>query len=477
LSSATQNFIIGSNKIQSGLISYFGRVNYQYDNRYLLTLSARTDGSSKFAEENKWAFFPTIAVGWRISNERFFENVDFIDDLKLRASTGVTGQQNFGAYQWRTLFQSSSYGGMPAVVQNQLGNSRLKWELTRQTDIGLDFSLFDSRLNGAFDVYEKNTSDLLYFFKTPGNTGYTTVIGNLGSTQNKGVELTLNGDVVRNKNFNWNIGLNVSRNQNKLVKLNDDFLNKTDGFITPPNTGSRLKVGESIGLIYGYVADGIFQTQAEIDALNTAAGTGFYQASATSPGDIRFRDLNGDGRVTSLDQTIIGNSLPEFSGGITNTLDYKGFRISGLFTYSVGNDLRWGTLSQGINFSSPAQENKIAIVMNRWTPQNPTNQPRVVYGDPNANNRVSSFYVYDASYLRLKNLHVSYTLPQRLLGRTGFIKNAMIYVSGTNLLTITDYPGANPETSNLYNDDVSSGLDNSRFPISKVYSAGVRIGF
>ena len=477
LSSATQDFAIASNRVESGLISYFGRINYQYDNRYLLTLSARTDGSSKFAEENKWAFFPTVAVGWRISNEKFLENVEFISDLKLRASTGVTGQQNFGAYQWRTLFQASNYGGLPAVIQNQLGNSRLKWELTRQTDIGLDFSFFNSRLNGAFDVYEKNTSDLLYFFKTPGNTGFTTVIGNLGNTQNRGVELSLDGDIIRNKNFNWNIGFNVSRNTNKIVKLNDDFLNKTDGFIDPPNTGSRLKVGESIGLIYGYVAEGIIQTQAEIDALNAGSSTGFYQVAATSPGDIRFKDIDGDGRVTSSDQTIIGNALPEFSGGFTNTMEYKGFRLSGLFTYTVGNDLRWGTQSSAINFNSAAQENKMLIVMNRWTPQNPTDQPRVVYGDPNGNAKISSFYVHDASYLRLKNIHLSYTLPVSLLGRTGFMKSAMIYVSGTNLFTVTKYPGANPETSNLYNDDVSTGLDNSRFPISKVYSAGVRIGF
>lgn len=476
LSSATQDFIIASNKVQSGLISFFGRVNYVYDNRYMLTLSARADGSSKFAEENKWAFFPTIAGAWVVSNEKFFQQFGFIDDLKLRASTGLTGQATFGAYQWRTLFDASSYGGQPAVVQTQLGNSRLKWELTDQFDAGIDFSFFNRRLSGSFDYYVKNTSDLLYFFKMPGNTGTITAIGNLGNTQNKGVELSLEGDIIRRGDFTWTLNINVSHNKNKLVSLNDDYLDKSNGFITPPNTGSKLQVGQPMGLIYGYVSDGIFQTQAEVDALNNATGGGFYQAAGTAPGDIKFKDLNGDRKVTALDQTVIGKAMPELVGGFSNILEFRGFRLSTLFTYSIGNDLRWGTQATGINIFNIGSENKLAMIMNRWTPQNPTNQPRVVYGDPNGNNRVTDFYVYDGSYLRMKSLYLSYTFPERLLSRTKVVKSAELYVSGTNLFTVTKYPGANPETSNLYNDDVSAGLDNSRFPISKVYTIGVRMG-
>lgn len=477
LSSATQDFTIASRSEQSGLISFFGRVNYQYDNKYMLTLSARSDGSSKFASENKWAFFPTVAAAWRLSEENFLRSVNFINDLKIRASIGMTGQQNFGAYQWRTLFEAANYGGMPAVTQNQLGNSRLKWELTRQTDIGLDFSLFDGRLSGTFDYYEKNTTDLLYFYKAPGNVGFTTVIGNLGNTRNTGIEIALDGDIIRNRNFSWNLGLNLANNRNRLVKLNDDFLSKTTGYITPPNTGSILGVGQPIGLIYGYVAEGIFQTSEEIEKLNAGAASGYYQAAATAPGDIKFKDIDGDGRVTTADQTIIGNAVPDFSGGINNTLAYKGIRLSALFTYSIGNDLRWGTMAQAINYNSAALENKMVIALDRWTPERPGNMPRAVYGDPNGNGKVSSFYVFDGSFLRLKNVHLSYNLPPTLLRATRFIRSAMIFVSGTNLLTFTDYPGANPETSNIFNDDVSTGLDNSRFPISKVYSAGVKIGF
>lgn len=475
LSSASQDFVVGSNTEQSGLISYFGRLNYQYDGKYLATISARTDESSKFAKENKKAFFPTAAVAWHLSEESFLKNVKFLDELKLRASTGLTGQQNFGAYQWLTLFQAANYGGVPGVNQNQLGNDKLKWELTNQTDIGLDFSIFKNRLNGTVDWYQKNTSDLLYFFKSPGNTGFTTVIGNLGKTKNTGFEFALDADIVRTKDLTWNIGANVSFNKNVLVALNEDYL-KDDGYITPPNTGSRLKIGEPIGLIYGYVAEGIFQTKAEVDELNLAAG-GFYQSSGTSAGDLKFKDINGDGKVTALDQTIIGNANPDFSGGFTNTLDYKGFHLTALFTYSAGNDVRWGTQATNLNFAFQTQENKLATVLNRWTPTNPTNQPRAVFADPNSNARVSSYYVHDGSYVRLKNLYLAYNFPTTILNKTKFIKTGNIFISGTNLFTVTKYPGANPETSNLYNDDVSAGLDNSRFPISKVYTVGLKIGF
>ncbi|HEY8388047.1 MAG TPA: SusC/RagA family TonB-linked outer membrane protein, partial [Parasegetibacter sp.] len=479
LSSATSDFTVGSGSSQSGLISYFGRVNYTFKDRYMLSFSARADGSSKFAEENKWAFFPTVAGAWRISDEDFLEGVNFINELKLRASTGVTGQANFGAYQWRTLFGSTSYGGAPAVTQNQLGNSRLKWELTNQTDIGLDFSLFDYRLSGSFDYYVKNTSDLLYFTNLPGSTGEIRAIGNLGNTQNRGVEITLEGDIIRSNNFNWNLSVNASRNRNKLVSLNEDFTDKSTGIITPPNTGSKLKVGEPLGLIYGYVADGLFRTQEELDALNAAAGTGlYYQAAATRPGDIKFRDLNGDNRVTVADQDIIGNANPDLVGGFTNTFQFKGFSLSALFTYSIGNDLRWGTMATATTFLSTGSENKIALVMDRWTPDNPdATIPRVAYGDPANNGRVSSFYVYDASYLRLKNINLTYTFPQEILSKTRFIRTADIYVNALNLATFTKYPGANPEVSNLYDDDVSTGLDNSRFPISKAFTIGIRLGF
>jgi len=478
LSSASSNFIIQGGKTQSGLVSFFGRLNYNYSGKYIVGLSARSDGSSKFAVENKWAFFPTASAAWRISEENFLKDVEFINELKLRASTGLTGQQNFGAYQWRTLFDADQYGGAPAVIQSQLGNSKLKWELTTQTDVGIDFSLFKSRLNGTVDYYVKNTKDLLFQVMLPGNAGFPTAISNLGRTQNKGLELSLDADIVKVRHFRWNLAVNVARNRNKLVSLNSDFLNATTGNISPPSTGYQLRIGEPLGLIYGRVAEGIIQNQAELDALNAGAADGIYQFTGTRPGDIKFKDIDGDGKVTSADQTVIGNAMPEYAGGFTNTLQYKGLSLTALFTYSAGNDLRWSTLSTNINYSSiVAGENKMDLALERWTPEKPTNIPRAVYGDPNSNNLISSFYVYDGSYLRLKNISLNYSLPATLLQKSGFVKNVEINASATNLLTFTKYPGANPETTNLFNDDLSAGLDSSRFPSAKVYTLGLRIGF
>lgn len=478
LSSATSNFLIASSKTQSGLISFFGRINYTYADKYLLSVSARTDGSSKFAVENKWAFFPTVSGAWRLSEENFMKGISFLDELKIRGSIGLTGQQNFGVYQWRTLFDADHYGGNPAVIQNQLGNNRLKWELTTQSDIGLDFSLFKGRLNGTVDYYVKNTEDLLYTALLPGNTGFANAISNLGSSRNKGFEFALDGDIIRSKDFTWNLAINVARNRNKLVSLNSDFLNPVNGNITPPSGGGVLRIGEPFGLMFGRVAGGIIQNQAELDALNAKAPDGIYQLAATAPGDLWYHDLNGDGKANTLDQTVIGNALPDFSGGFTNSFTYKNLRLNALFTYSVGNDMNWTAQAAAITFQSAASsENKLAIAMNRWTPERPTNQPRAVYGDPNSNYFGSSFFVYDASFLRLKNLHLAYSLPAKLLHKTGFVKNLEVSVSGTNLLTITSYPGADPETGNASLNDVNTGSDTSRFPSAKVYTVGLRAGF
>jgi len=478
LSSATSNFLISSTKSQSGLISFFGRVNYSYADKYLFSVSARTDGSSKFAVENKWAFFPTVSGAWRLSEENFLKDVHFLDELKIRGSIGLTGQQNFGVYQWRALFAADQYGGNPAVIQTQLGNNRLKWELTTQTDIGLDFSLFKGRLNGAVDYYVKNTKDLLFNALLPGNTGFANAISNLGNSQNRGFELALDGDIIRTKDFTWNLAINIAKNKNKLVSLNSDFLNPANGNITPPSGGGILRVGEPFGLMYGRVAGGVIQDKAQLDALNAGAPDGIYQLAGTAPGDLWYIDINGDGKANTLDQTVIGNALPDFSGGFTNSFKYKNLRLNALFTYSIGNDLNWTAQAAAITFQSAASsENKLAMAMNRWTPERPTNQPRAIYGDPNSNFFGSSYFVHDASFLRLKNLNIAYALPSKLLQKTRFIKNIEINASGTNLLTFTRYPGADPESSNASGNDINTGYDVSRFPIAKVYTIGLRAGF
>lgn len=473
---ATSNINITSNRIQSGLESYFGRANYIYAGKYVLSVSARIDGSSKFASDNTYAFFPTVSGAWIVSDESFLKKAKFLDELKLRGSFGLTGQQNFSAYQWRTLFGSAEYNGEAAVLQNQLGNSRLKWELTEQLDIGLDFSFFKNRITGTIDYYQKNTSDLLFAVKLPGSTGFEQTIGNLGDTQNKGVEFALNGDVIATKVFTWNLGFNIANNRNKLVRLNSDFVSATTGNITPPSGGGVLRIGEPIGLLYGRVSNGLIQSQDELDRLNAGSPNGVYQNALTRPGDIKFEDLNGDGFISSLDQENIGNATPNISGGITSEWSYKGFRLSTLFTFVQGNEIRWGQQVNALTYTQSVT-NKMDFALDRWTPTNPSNVPRPVLGDPNQNSLISSFWVHDGSYLRMKNLNLTYSIPKKLLFKTKFVKALDLNISATNLFTITKYPGANPETSNLFNNDISAGLDNSRFPIAKIYTLGIRSSF
>lgn len=483
ISNATVSNSGSSYEDNSGLASYFGRVNYDYKNKYLLTLSGRVDGSSKFASENQYAFFPAAALAWKLNEEAFLRENDKIDELKLRVSLGKTGQQDFGAYAWRTLYEAYDYGPEPAIILSQLGNDNLKWETTNQFDLGVDFSFFDARLRGTLGYYTKNTIDALFHVKLPTSTGYTSAIANIGDTQNTGIELELKGDIVRSDNFNWTFGLNVSKNDNKLTRINDDFKGD-DGYITGFSGGGYLKEGSPIGLLFGYVADGLFQEQSEIDELNASSSTGYYQDADTSLGDIKFVDISGpdgipDGIITSLDQKAIGDTQPDFYGGFNNTFSYKGLSLSAYFTFSVGNDMYAFGRARATNFYSTFfGENKEVDVLDAWTPENTnTSIPRAVYKDPNNNTRISSHYAYDASYLRLKTVNLSYTFSNESMQKMRFLSSVSIFISGQNLLTFTGYPGADPEASNLYNNDISAGRDNNRFPVAKILTVGVKVGF
>lgn len=474
-----------SYKSGSGLNSYFGRANYDFDQKYLLTLTARIDGSSKFAKENKYAFFPAAAVAWRISNEKFLAESHVINQLKFRASYGLTGQQDFGPYQWRTLYETDAYADDPSIILSQLGNDRLKWETTKQLDLGIDFSIFNNVVSGGLGYYEKNTEDAIFPVKTPGNTGVTSVLANVGSTENKGVEVFLDVNLFNKKDFAWNVSVNATHNKNRLTQIGADYKDD-DGFIVgfPGLGGGRLREGSPIGLIYGFEANGIFQNQSEIDVLNDAAPEGVYQEEGTAPGDLRFNDISGpegvpDGVVNDFDQTVIGDSQPDLFGGFTSTWSYKNFTLATQFSYSIGNELLWFSQTRAINFTNTFfSENKTTEIFNAWTPENPTNQPRIVYKDPNNNDRISSYYVHDASYLRLNTLNLSYSLPSSLLDKIKYLESISVYGIAQNLFTITDYPGANPEGGSLYNNDISgAGRDTNRFPPLRSYTIGVKVGF
>ncbi|WP_420317991.1 SusC/RagA family TonB-linked outer membrane protein [Ekhidna sp.] len=458
-------------KTQWGLQSYFGRVNYGFNDRYLATLTVRTDGSSRFGQDNQFGFFPSVALGWNVMNESFF-SVDAINNLKLRTSWGITGNHRVGNFASRGLFQGGfSYGGVGGTAPTQIANPLLKWEETAQLDFGIDFGLFQSRITGSIDYYVKKSTDILLLAPLPRSSGFNNVNQNIGEVENKGFEIELGGDVIYNDNFQWNITGNLAFNRNKVVSLVDGNDIQAAGF-----NQSIVREGEPIGAFYGWQVEGIFQTQEEIDNLNAGSSTGFYQTAGTSPGDLRFQDTNGDGVITADDRVITGSAQPDFIGGVTSTTTFKGLSLTAFFQFSQGNDII--NLAHGDLWRMHNADNSAKVLLDRWTPSNTDGKfPRVVQGDPNDNDRNSSFFVEDGSYVRLKTLRLSYNLPQSILSDM-FLSNVTFFAQGTNLLTITDYSGVDPEVNTFgQNNSTALGVDNNTYPGGKTYTFGVKVGF
>lgn len=454
-----------------GLQSYFARVNYNYGDRYLFTGTVRTDGSSRFGEDNRFGFFPSLALGWNISNESFF-NAPFVETLKLRGSWGITGNHKVGNFASRGLFNGDVfYGGNGGTRPSQIANPGLKWEVATQTDLALDFSLFEGRITGAVDYFVKTTTDILLQVPLPRTSGFNSVFNNVGEMENKGLEIELGGEVLNVNDFRWSLSGNLTFFRNRVIKLVDGSDINTTGF-----NQSITREGEPLGAFFGYEVDGIFQNQAEIDALDEGASDGIYQATGTSPGDFRFRDTNGDGKITEDDRVILGNPNPDIFGGLTSNMSWKGLNLNAFFQFSEGNDIMNFGL-RGTMFMRN-QDNVITRNLERWTPENPdTDVPRVAIGDPNNNRRVSSFLVEDGSYLRLKTLTLSYDLPEQLLSNT-FLGNVNFYAMATNLWTATNYSGVDPEVSTFGgNEGAALGVDNDTYPSGKTYTFGVKVGF
>ena len=480
------NLSIGSNPqapssgvSEWALLSYLGRFNYELDNKYLFTATARYDGSSRFGKSHRYGFFPSAAFAWRINEENFMKNSEVISDLKLRVSYGVTGNQEIPLY--RNL---QTYGlGTPytlgdknttSIVPSGLANNDLKWESTYQFDIGFDLGLFNNRISITSDYYSKITKDLLFNATIPSQGGFTSILQNVGSVQNKGVELQLNA-VLIDKAFKWNISGNIDFNRNKVIKLNGgvDMImgsNVSSMYIGGP--ASVVMVGKPIGAFYGYIFDGIWQTQAEYDkgpmANNTNSGPGFEN----------YRDINGNGVFEEgIDRTIIGDPNPKYTFGITNDFSYKGFDLN-IFIYSwQGNDVlnvNKVELTSQIN-----QGNGLAIYNQAWDGPGTGNQIAKV-DRPNGRsgtfpNRVSTFILEDGSFIKLRNLSLGYNLP---LGAKGhIITQARIYVSAENLFIITKYSGYDPEVSALGDDNTVSGVDLNNYPQAKTYRIGFQLGF
>ena len=461
---------------RSRLMSYFGRVNYNFDSRYLVTLVARYDGSSRFGENNRFGFFPSFSLAWRISEESFMQDIDFVDELKLRGGFGINGNDAIGDFLFLTGiegFRNYTLGTeaevFPGATVAGSGNPDLQWEESRQTNFGLDASLLNSRLEITAEYFIKNTADLLLGVPQLSTSGAQRFgqTQNAGDIQNRGFELSLGwNDEVADGALTYQLRGNIATVSNEVKSLGDSGEITGGGYRQGPVT--RTVVGEPIGSFYGYVTDGLFQTQEEVEAHA-------FQSTGTSPGDIRFRDLNGDGVVNDEDRTFIGNPFPDFTYGLNGTVRYAGFDFSFLLQGVSGNDLfeayEFYTLGSGIfNLEEDA--------LDRWTgPGTSTDVPRLTVSDPNQNTRISDRYVRDGSYLRLKNVTFGYTVPGRLFESIGAsVRKARVFVGGQNLLTFTDYDGFDPEIGER-NGVLDRGIDRGVFPQARTFTVGLDFQF
>ncbi|MPR34532.1 SusC/RagA family TonB-linked outer membrane protein [Salmonirosea aquatica] len=476
-----------SSRSENSLISYVGRLNYEFAGKYLLGASVRRDGSSKFAPGRKWGTFPAVSAGWRISEENFMKSVNLVSELKLRGSIGQTGYNSIGDYEWQPLVQANNtiypFGNNKQLGSyfNKLGNSDLSWEVTTMTNVGLDVSLLNNKINLSSEYYVRQTDGLLLSVPLSTSIGYSeSPLANVGSMKNHGFELTA-GYAHSGRDFNWNLTGTFDVTRNKVLSLatpsatiyagqNGDF----GGFDI-----TRTEAGHPIQSFYGWVVDGIFQSEEEVKSANALAGPGgYYQNETTTAGDIRFRDLNGDGKIDPNDRTYLGSYIPKFSYGLNWTGNYKNFDFTVYFQGVQGNKVYNGTkvIGQGML----RLFNATTDVLDAWTPQNTdTDVPRAVSGDPNQNSRTSDRFLEDGSYLRLKNLSIGYTIPTATLTKltNNVVSRVRIYVSSSNLLTFTKYTGYDPEVSSKYGNLLTNGIDYGQYPQARTLMVGVNLGF
>ena len=469
LSSAAVTLPSTASSMQNSLLSFYARANYSYKDRYLFTFTGRSDASSKFPEGNRTALFPSGGVAWRISQEKFLANVNWIDDLKLRASAGYTGTQNIGDYLYRTLYTPATYNGTNAVVPTQLGNNELKWESTLQKDAGIDFSFFKSRLTGDIGIYQKQTSGLLFNETLAPSSAYGSVIANIADIRNRGLEIDLSGIIIKNKHFTWNSEFNISFNRSLVSNINQAFSDPNESGIYLGNT--IIENGKPLGLFYGQQYEGIINTQAQLAAYKAKYSLYPYITPYLGIGDAMYQQTPYGYPNSSL---VIGNAEPKFYGGHTNTFTYKNFSLTSLFNYSYGGQILY--LYDINNNSVTNLSNKGVGILGRWTPQNTSSDiPKVIYGQ-NGNIGTASNDIFNGSFVKLKSVTLSYQLP-KLLMQKWQIQSASIYVSATNLFTITKYPGPDPEVSNDPYSLISGYSDASSYPTVKQYIIGFRIGF
>ena len=495
-----------NNVTETSLMSFFGRVNYTYRDRYLFTASLRADGSSKFRSGNKFSYFPSAAFAWRISEENFMRSQKVVSNLKLRLSYGRTGNQSIGAYSTfdrmsfaYTLYSEKILAG--GVYPSQIGSQNLRWETTDQYNAGLDLGLFDNRINLTVDFYRKNSMDLLLQQPVSHTTGADFIVNNVGSVRNQGLEVTLNAMVLQTRNFWWESNFNLSINRNKVTDLGS-----VNYYLVDPSNNTQfinafiLRKGGSIGDMYGYKYKGVYQYGDFVEFYNVDPVSGamtlkspeeclsIYKPNKrytpmpgvadrasvnVAPGFAKYADLDGNGVVNDLDRTVIGHSEPKLFGGWTNSFNYKNIDLKVFIQYSYGNDIFNASMSaygMGMRLNNKTRK----IWQSTWTPDDPQNEYPYTTDVSGSRDLASSMSVEDGSYIRIKEITLGYTFPARLISRLG-IANLRIYVTAQNLWTISNYSYYDPEVS--FSNPLASGWDKFNYPRARTVMGGLAITF
>lgn len=487
------NPVVTSSKGENKLMSYFGRINYNYDSRYYVTATMRADGSSKFAKGNRWGYFPSGSLAWAFQRESFVsENLSWLSNGKLRFSYGQTGNNRIGNYDYMAhLITNDNIYKYPwngeftkGYVLSSMYNEKLKWETTEQLDFGLDLGFLDGRINLNMDYYIKTTKDLLLDADISASSGFSTATLNVGKLRNSGFELTLETTNIKTNDFTWTSNFNIAFNKNEIIALNSgqpymtSYISWDNKYKTVPAYIS--KVGESAGKMYGFVYEGTYKYE-DFDKTTGANGEDVYTlkegipyyTAGTQPGDPKYKDLDGNGEINEKDKTTIGNGQPKHIGGFSNNFVWKNFDLNIFFQWSYGNDILNANRLVFENPTSKQNTNMFASYVNRWTPENPTsNMPRA---RAQGSSEYSSLYVEDGSYLKLKNISLGYNFDAKLL-KPLHISNARVYVSAENIATTTSYSGSDPEVSTR-NSPLTPGFDWSAYPRSLNVSFGLNVTF
>lgn len=482
------------------LLSFFGRVNYDYADKYLFSTTLRADGSSKFSKNNKWGIFPAVSAAWRLGEEEFIKNLNIFSDLKFRIGYGLAGNNRIGSYNSLALFNSilTAMGSslVPGYASAVIPNDDLKWEANKTFNLGFDFGFLNQRITVSPEFYINRSSNLLLNAKLPLSSGYETMVVNAGETKNIGIDLSINTQNIVTKNFSWNTTLTLSHNKNTVEALTGEQIQLYEAKFGYNSSTHRIAVGESLGQFYGYVTEGLYQVSdfdydAATKTYTLKEGIAAHRKDV-QPGDWKFKNQDGNGVIDANDMTVIGNASPKFYGGLNNNFTYKGFDLSVFFTFSYGNEVLNATK---LVTTKVGRENYNALEMmnshNRWitidAQGNKVTDPETLttmnagktiaswHDNQQGNMYVHSWAVEDASYLRLSNVTLGYTFPKQMIKKVG-LSNIRLYATGSNLFVWTPYTGFDPEVSNMRS-PLTPGVDFGAYPRSRSFIFGINIAY